>query len=228
MAISPSGYSYEVGVHVGYARTWSSFNANTVGAQTAKANASLLITQLLNYGFSLASACGICGMAMEESAINPGNKQGPSTSLGWGLIQWTPSTSLTNYSSDWFYGENQVNVINQEVMNIPPFNGRFFPSVVHPEYSYTGTQFKALSDPVESAKAYLWERGRGAESVMAKAIAIASENAYGLYEWYSGSPSPEPPPPTPPEPIPPSPPLPPYSYFNKGKRKKDNQKYRRR
>lgn len=48
-------------------------------------------------GFTTQSICGMLGNITLESTLNPGNKQTSSTQSGWGLIQWTPSTVLTNW-----------------------------------------------------------------------------------------------------------------------------------
>ena len=63
-------------------------------------------------GFTIESICGMLGNLQRESTINPGLKQTSSTSSGWGLIQWTPSSDLTDYASaygvDWSLGEIQT------------------------------------------------------------------------------------------------------------------------
>ena len=50
-------------------------------------------------GFTIESVAGMLGNLQQESNINPGMKQTASASSGWGLIQWTPSSNLTNYAT---------------------------------------------------------------------------------------------------------------------------------
>lgn len=57
----------------------------------------------LNKGWSLNAVCGILGNAQSESTINPNRWQGdipypqPVESQGFGLVQWTPWTKITEW-----------------------------------------------------------------------------------------------------------------------------------
>lgn len=72
-------------------------------------------------GFTIESISGMLGNLQQESNINPGMKQTASASSGWGLIQWTPSSNLTDYAnaqgSDWATGEIQTQLMWDEIIN---------------------------------------------------------------------------------------------------------------
>lgn len=68
-----------------------------------KVNADYIYTSLLNAGWTANSVCALLGNMQAESTINPGRWQGDnvgSTSNGYGLVQWTPSTKYTDWCSD--------------------------------------------------------------------------------------------------------------------------------
>ena len=74
-------------------------------------NATEFYNYFTNKGATLEAICGMLGNIQRESTLNPGIKQGSSTALDWGLIQWTPSTVLTNwcktYGYNWYDGSAQ-------------------------------------------------------------------------------------------------------------------------
>ena len=64
-------------------------------------NALYIYEFLSEKGWSLNSICAILGNMQAESSINPGRWQSDSVgseSLGYGLVQWTPSTKYTEWS----------------------------------------------------------------------------------------------------------------------------------
>jgi hypothetical protein len=68
-----------------------------------KINAEYILTYLLNEGWTKNSICGSLGNMQTESTINPGiwqNLDEGNESLGYGLVQWTPSTKYTNWCQD--------------------------------------------------------------------------------------------------------------------------------
>lgn len=68
-----------------------------------KVNADYIYTSLLNAGWTANSVCALLGNMQAESTINPGRWQGDnvgSTSNGYGLVQWTPSTNYTNWCNE--------------------------------------------------------------------------------------------------------------------------------
>lgn len=149
-------------------------------------------------GFTIESVAGMLGNLQQESNINPGMKQTASASSGWGLIQWTPSSNLTDYAtahgSDWATGEIQTQLMWDEIIN--GYGGQWIPK---PSlgYGYTGAEFSQLTDVAEACKSYLYERERAGVEALSKRLAYANN----WYEYLTGVT-----PPTPPEP--PAPPAP--------------------
>lgn len=146
-------------------------------------------------GFTIESIAGMLGNLQRESNINAGMKQTASASSGWGLIQWTPSSNLTDYAtahgSDWATGEIQTQLMWDEIIN--GYGGQWIPK---PSlgYGYTGAEFSQLTDVAEACKAYLYERERAGVEALDKRLTYASN----WYEYLTGVTPPTPPtPPTP-------------------------------
>lgn len=145
-------------------------------------------------GFTVESVSGMLGNLQQESNINPGMKQTASTSSGWGLIQWTPSSNLTDYAtahgSDWTTGEIQTQLIWDEIIN--GYGGQWLPKPAL-GYTYTGEEFSRLTDVTEACKAYLYERERAGTEALTNRLTYASN----WYEYLTGVTPPTPPTPTP-------------------------------
>lgn len=144
-------------------------------------------------GFTIESVAGMLGNLQQESNINPGMKQTASASSGWGLIQWTPSSNLTDYAtahgSDWATGEIQTQLMWDEIIN--GYGGQWKPK---PSlgYGYTGAEFSQLTDVAEACKAYLYERERAGAEALDKRLTYASN----WYKYLTGVTPPTPPAPT--------------------------------
>ena len=144
-------------------------------------------------GFTIESVAGMLGNLQQESNINPGMKQTASASSGWGLIQWTPSSNLTDYATahgtDWATGEIQTQLMWDEIIN--GYGGQWIPK---PSlgYGYTGAEFSKLTDVAEACKAYLYERERAGVEALDKRLTYASN----WYECLTGVTPPTPPTPT--------------------------------
>ena len=172
---------YEIGVQKYFNRTQQENNATE------------FYNYFINYGATFEAICGMLGNITRESTINPANKQGNSTSLGWGLIQWTPATILTNwckrYGYNWYDGTAQCERIKCEGEGIKGANGYWLPTS---DYPYSWLEFIALTDVAEATKAYLYERERAGIGALDLRLQYASE----WYNYFTGSPVP----PTPPTP----------------------------
>ena len=148
-------------------------------------NATEFYNYFTNKGATLEAICGMLGNIQRESTLNPGIKQGSSTSLGWGLIQWTPSTVLTNwcktYGYNWYDGSAQCDRIYCEGEGTKGAGGSWIPTS---EYAYSWSEFLALTDVAESTKAYLYERERAGDVALNDRLQYASE----WYEYFSGKP----------------------------------------
>lgn len=67
-----------------------------------KTNATYINKYLSNEGWSKNAIAGLLGNMQAESSINPGRWQSEdvgNTSLGYGLVQWTPATKYINWCS---------------------------------------------------------------------------------------------------------------------------------
>ena len=179
------GWIYEIGV------------AKYFSTSQMQNNATEFYIYFINYGATLEAICGMLGNIQKESTLNPGIKQGSSISLGWGLIQWSPSTVLTNwcktYGYNWYDGAAQCDRIKCEGEGTKNANGYWLPTS---DYSYSWSEFITLTDVAEATKAYLYERERAGIEELDLRLQYASE----WYEFFSGTPVP-PQPPTPPTPI---------------------------
>lgn len=153
-------------------------------------NATEFYSYFNSKGFTIESVAGMLGNLQQESNINPGMKQTASASSGWGLIQWTPSSNLTDYAnaqgSDWATGEIQTQLMWDEIIN--GYGGQWIPKPAL-GYSYTGDEFSKLNDVSEACKAYLYERERAGVEALSNRLTYASN----WYEYLTGVTPPEPP-----------------------------------
>lgn len=81
------------------AATYHSKNAFLTQAEM-ETNARYVYDVLTSRGWSPTAVCGMLGNMETESTINPGiwqNLDAGNTSLGYGLVQWTPSTKYTSW-----------------------------------------------------------------------------------------------------------------------------------
>lgn len=153
--------------------------------------------EIYNYFFendlmTLEAVCGLVGNIAYESRINPWQEQVGGN--GFGLIQWTPPTDLTNVLGNDPTGSAQCGLIYNEIMdNTSVWGGgsRWIPTT---DYPYTGTQYCALGDMYLATRAYFAERERGTWD------SLRLEYTAHYWEVFTGQPHP---------PIPPDPPVPP-------------------
>lgn len=165
--------------------------------------------EIYNYFFendlmSLEAVCGLVGNICAESHINPWQEQVGGT--GFGLIQWTPPTALTDvFQEELPLGSAQCSLIYNEIMDNRVWGegARWIPTSTYP---YTGQEFCRLGSIEIATRAYFAERERGTWS--------DSRITWANYYWevFTGQP-----------PVPPTPPTPSTSagmslYFYMGRR----------
>ena len=76
------------------------YNTTLTSAQMTT-NAKYIYNYLVGEGFTKNAACGVLGNMQQESGINPGIWQRfNNTSLGYGLVQWTPATNFIDRAKD--------------------------------------------------------------------------------------------------------------------------------
>ena len=86
-------------------------------------NAQIIASYLTNKGWTKVAISGMLGNMQAESTINPGIWQSlsPNPSLGYGLVQWTPSTKWSEWAAQNGYamddGNGQIERILYEVAN---------------------------------------------------------------------------------------------------------------
>lgn len=123
----------------------------------------------LTYGWTLNACCGMLGNIQSESSINPNRWQGdnrysmPADKEGFGLVQWTPFTNITDWLKDknfWeqypAYGNAECDKIQEELEN----NEQWIPTGSYP------MSFKEFStsekDPGYLAMVFLYNYERPA------------------------------------------------------------------
>ena len=87
--------------------TYGNYYGSYIGESVALTSSQMLLnaryiySYLIDRGWSLNAICGMLGNLQAESSMNPGRWQSNdvgNTSLGYGLVQWTPSTKYTEWA----------------------------------------------------------------------------------------------------------------------------------
>jgi hypothetical protein len=190
-------------------------------------NARYLYDFMSSIGVSTNAICGMLGNFQVESTINPGRWQNDnvgSTSLGYGLAQWTPATKYLNYFEDYgfgeeYYGSGKIYEMKYQIGYLYGYelenHSEYFPTDNYPE---TYEEFLvSTKSPTYLAKAFLYNYERaGVEKVD-----LRVQYANYWYEFLTGSPPPiDPGDPDPPTPTPSSKKKKGYNFvlFNKRRR----------
>ena len=74
-------------------------------------NAQYILDYLMDCGWTKNAACGVLGNMQSESTINPGlwqNRDEGNTSLGFGLVQWTPATKFISWAKQNGYDKGDI------------------------------------------------------------------------------------------------------------------------
>lgn len=86
-----------------------------------KNNVNIIYNYFKSQGWSKNAIAGLCGNMEQESSFNPGIQETGRVENGWGLVQWTPFSALSNvldilYGShdDWMDGTKQLSCIFAE------------------------------------------------------------------------------------------------------------------
>lgn len=104
---------------------WIVAESRALNTAEMQNNATIIANALLPEGWTLNAVCAMLGNMELESSINPGRWEGDrvGTGPGFGLVQWTPYTKLTNWiqshygSSDYTNGDYQLGRILYELEN---------------------------------------------------------------------------------------------------------------
>lgn len=151
-------------------------------------NAQIIFSTLLSKGWTVNAIAGLLGNCQKESTINPGIWQNlnPNPNLGWGLVQWTPSTNYTDWARQHGYGNDdgygQLEWIDSETI---PF-GQWIPTT---QYPLSFSEFKASTEsPEYLADAFL----RNFERPEVIPQPEREKYARYWYDWWDGEPVPPP------------------------------------
>jgi hypothetical protein len=151
------------------------------------ANAEYILGYLLNKGWTRNAVCGMLGNMQSESSINPARWQSDdvgNTSVGFGLVQWTPASKYLNWASsnNLSYKEMDSNLkrILWEVDNhqqwyatssYPLSFTEFTQSTETPEYLAEAfiTNYERPADPTQPARQtqarYWWDNLSGSGTI---------------------------------------------------------------
>lgn len=93
-------------------------------------NADIAISYLASQGVEENTIAAILGNMQAESTINPGRYEG-GVGPGYGLVQWTPRSSLIEHAQNLGYsnyqdGDVQLKTILSEVLNTPSSNAEWY------------------------------------------------------------------------------------------------------
>lgn len=175
-----------------------------------KDNAQYILDYFLDKGWTKNAICGMLGNMQRESTINPGiwqNLDEGNTSLGFGLVQWTPSTKYFNWCDERNlpYDEMDSNLarIEWELEN----NVQYISTDAYPESFEEFTQSEESPEYLASVFLHNYERagvsaeeerrtnarkwfdtleGGGSSSTFTPRL--SDEGIEGEYYWYEGNP----------------------------------------
>lgn len=151
-------------------------------------NANIIYSYLLSKGWSTNAISAMLGNMQTESTVNPAIWQGlkVNPNLGYGLVQWTPSTNFTNWAQENGY---QIDDGNAQLIWIDEVTTQVSQWIPTAKYPLTFEEFKVSTEtPEYLADAFLknFERPEQIEQP------DRMTQARYWYEWYNGQPVPPP------------------------------------
>lgn len=111
-------------------------------------NATIVYSVLTSYGWSYNAICALLGNMQVESTINPGVWQGLTQNplLGWGLVQWSPSTNFTDWADQNNYQHDDGNAQLEWIDSVTTSFGQWVP---RDGYDISFDDFKVSSESVD-------------------------------------------------------------------------------
>lgn len=172
-------------------------------------NAQYILNYLLNKGWTKNAICGMLGNMQRESTINPGiwqNLDEGNTSLGFGLVQWTPATTYINWCSsnglDPGAMDSNLKRILYELDNglqwitkdaYPISFKEYIKSTADVQYlaevflqNYERAGVSALEERKQHA--LYWYENLTGETIVNFTPRLSSDGIEGSYYWYEGNP----------------------------------------
>ena len=151
-------------------------------------NAQIIFNTLLLKGWTKNAIAGMLGNMQKESTINPGIWQDltPNESLGWGLVQWTPSTNFTDWAAANGYANDDGDAQLIWIDTVTASVGQWIPTTQYPE---TFGEFKVSTQtPEYLADCFLKNFERPEEIDQP----VRQRYARYWFDWWEGSPVPPP------------------------------------
>lgn len=156
-------------------------NNNYLTTEQQKLNAQLICYELYTRGWTLNAIAGLLGNMSNESTVNPGIHERGGT--GFGLIQWTPGSVLTNELSQLgLSGDtdpiNQLDCIHAELTEYKNVFRVYYKNTSFPNY-YVDDFPHSTESPEFLARTYQVSRERN------KNIQEMQARMNSAKEWYS-------------------------------------------
>lgn len=135
-----------------------------LNTEQMKDNARYIRDYLTPRGWSINAVCGMLGNMETESTINPGiwqNLDEGNTSLGYGLVQWTPATKYLNWCDDRGYNPSTLSTALKRIEYELDNDIQYIPTNTYP---LTFSEFKTSTlAPDYLANVFLHNYERPAE-----------------------------------------------------------------
>lgn len=171
-------------------------------------NAQYILDYLLNKGWTKNAVCGMLGNMQRESTINPGiwqNLDSGNTSLGFGLVQWTPASKYINWCESQGLSYNTMDANLKRILWEIENGEQYYPTDDYPETFREFTKSTKSVTYLASAFLHNYERaGVSAESERQQNAEywydnlsepnnnftprLSSSGINGEKYWYDGSP----------------------------------------
>lgn len=171
-----------------YGSYWGESAALT--ADQMETNALYIYSALIDKGWTAQAIAGLLGNMQHESSINPGRWQSDdvgNTSMGYGLVQWTPSTNYTDWCTSQGYSDpsEMDNAIARIIYELE--NGLQYIST--DSYPLTFREFtKSTGSPYDLACAFAWNYERSwtvLYGTAAEQEALRQKRGGAAADWYS-------------------------------------------
>lgn len=146
-------------------------------------NASYVHNFFTKLGWTSNAICGMLGNMERESTLNPGLWESldyENYSVGFGLVQWTPATNLTDWASKKGLDRGSIETQCKKIQDEYETGGQYYAT---PEYPLTFYQFsKSTESPEYLARAFC----KNYERAGVEAMSERESNARYWYTQFGG------------------------------------------
>jgi hypothetical protein len=172
---------YRTGVYGSFCGSPTGYS-DIMNTSQMQLNALYIKNTLTAQGWSLTAIAGMLGNMQAESTINPGRWQNDSpgnTSLGYGLVQWTPSTKYTDWCRE--QGLTDPSHIDSSLARILYEVDNSIQWISTSTYNFSFKTFSTSTESVSTlAKAFLLCYERPAD----QSESVQNYRASLALEWY--------------------------------------------